>query len=63
MRRPMPGITRFGQISNGTMTVVARNGTSRLQRRCRSGHALRRLNWAQWVAVDAADNLYIADST
>ncbi len=49
------------QISNGTMTVVAGNGTSGYSGD--NGPAtLAELNGAQWVAVDAADNLYIADS-
>jgi uncharacterized protein (TIGR03437 family) len=49
------------QISNGTMTVVAGNGT--LGYSGDNGPAtLAELNWAEWVAVDAADNLYIADS-
>ncbi len=49
------------QISNGTMTVAAGNGT--LGYSGDNGPAtLAELNWAEWVAVDAADNLYIADS-
>jgi uncharacterized protein (TIGR03437 family) len=49
------------QISNGTMTVVAGNGASGYSGD--NGPAtLAELNWAEWVAVDAADNLYIADS-
>ena len=49
------------EIFNGTMTVVAGNGTSGYSGD--NGPAtLAELNGAQWVAVDAADNLYIADS-
>ena len=55
------GDSRVRKVSNGVITTVAGNGTVRLQRRQRPGHQ-RPVAPSCGVAVDAAGNLYIADT-